>query len=60
MQALKPCPFCGARAAVHRAGAWFWIECTKCKCQTISNKDVEIVAEFWNRRSHDETDHIEG
>lgn len=60
MQELKRCPFCGARAALHRAGDWFWIECTVCFCHTLTNKDVEFVAETWNRRSHDETDHIEG
>jgi len=59
---LKPCPFCGGKAAVKQFANpknFYLIECSTCKCRTdgyqskIDNKDeenIQINADVWNRR----------
>lgn len=54
---LKPCPFCGGKAQIHKCyhyglGYEYWVECTVCEIRTpggIDNKESYEV-KLWNRR----------
>lgn len=56
---LKPCPCCGAPAAMHtNADDWNWVECSRCYLATqyrISAGDDcrRLVAGAWNKRQHE-------
>lgn len=57
---LKPCPFCGGRGRIMRAGNAYVVRCKECGAQTARNfiKDWHRnkyiaqgnAAEAWNRR----------
>ena len=54
---LKPCPFCGARAYVHRkilrasVTIWYVCLCEECPCQTWGSDNMQEAIEAWNRRA---------
>ena len=53
MSELKPCPFCGRKAAV----VWmefYWVECKKCKAETRGVHSRAAALELWNRRVGDD------
>jgi len=50
---LKPCPFCGGRALVHRHGIIF-AECTACRGRTKVCSTVYEAGMAWNRRAYPE------
>lgn len=56
---LKPCPCCGAKAAMRKnADGWTWVECTRCYLATqyriSAGEDCSpLVAEAWNRRQNE-------
>lgn len=54
---LKPCPFCGGKAAIHKGyrGILF-IKCIKCGSLTSFDNDICNVTcnkaiDYWNRRA---------
>lgn len=51
---LKPCPFCGGKAVVEKAGYPHHVFCIKCGAKTTGTgyaEEGELVAvEKWNRR----------
>ena len=53
---LKPCPFCGADAEVHRYYPPFgrrskvMIRCTSCKCNSGEHGRIDKAVKMWNRR----------
>lgn len=52
---LKPCPFCGGKAAVINSGVMIgqvYIACRDCYANTKSDSTVEKAMEAWNRRTH--------
>lgn len=62
MPELKPCPFCGGKAKIHKSakstvkgGLWYFVNCQGHKCKvypqtyTYSKKSYAINA--WNRRA---------
>ena len=60
---LKPCPFCGGKAAIY-AGDGVCVICKKCGCRTKSLADrysmvrtnggaIDAVIKRWNRREGD-------
>lgn len=65
---LKPCPFCGGRAAIYSStknifldDTAAWCYCTKCKSRGAEFEDTKNNGEFvikaieaWNRRVNDE------
>lgn len=54
MRELKPCPFCGGEAHIHRHER-FGVECDECGMGLgcIKNTEKEAI-EAWNRRVGDE------
>jgi len=44
---LLPCPFCGGEAHLFDG---YWVECTKCGCQTPETFE-EVAISAWNRRT---------
>lgn len=63
MSELKPCPFCGGKAQVHKHilslyGAM--VRCSVCGASTVvyKNHNIEDAVQFatyaWNRRDHDQ------
>lgn len=44
---LLPCPFCGGEAHLFDG---YWVECTKCGCQTPETFE-EVAIAAWNRRT---------
>ena len=59
---LKPCPFCGGKAAVHELETrtssigGYYVICTKCLTSSNNYSTPEIAAERWNRRVKDESE----
>jgi Lar family restriction alleviation protein len=51
MSELKPCPFCGGNAMIHRDDANIKIACSACLNQTGYGKALGMVAERWNTRT---------
>ena len=56
---LKPCPFCGDRAAIHKknddeVGFCYFVFCTKCCCETQYSRTEEEAISDWNRRADNE------
>lgn len=59
MAKLKPCPFCGSKATMHR-DSWdtpsgkavrFWVRCSKCGACSEEYLTEEKAEEAWNRRA---------
>lgn len=55
MKELKPCPFCGGKAAkgipwVATADRTFWIECSECGAETAAHDNEKSAAEAWDKR----------
>lgn len=60
---LKPCPFCGGKAAIQEGGDWpegraYWVKCVDCDAdgQTLAPTKDQIAGEkaaaiLWNTRS---------
>lgn len=57
MDELKPCPFCGEKAYLHRnIDKTAYIECTKCECRKPGDRrcfyiDKLRAIEAWNTRT---------
>ncbi|UEP23148.1 Lar family restriction alleviation protein [Burkholderia ambifaria] len=48
---LKPCPFCGGRAAIQQGGFTKYVMCLKCEVMGPNlASDVELI-DAWNRRT---------
>ena len=61
-EVLKPCPFCGGKAAMERmdvSDCKYRVRCSNVKCKIVLRtrwlKSAEEAAEDWNRR-HNERD----
>lgn len=64
---LKPCPFCGGKAAFHNCAelenetlkavlnSKIGVHCKHCKVATQPFENEQIAREAWNRRANDET-----
>lgn len=54
MKELKPCPFCGGEAELHKTHGIFWINCPNKKCgvgsATVTKLTEAEVATAWNTR----------
>lgn len=48
---LKPCPFCGERAALVADNGPYLVECVECRAAGPRAPYPKKAAEFWNRRS---------
>lgn len=46
---LKPCPFCGGKAVMHKIGTVYTLECLDCGGSLFKNTKTEVIA-AWNRR----------
>ena len=61
MEALKPCPFCSAKAEIHRHYPPFGgrvrvcVRCTVCKGNSGEWGRTDKAVEAWNRRKADGT-----
>lgn len=57
MNELKPCPFCGSKAAFRYVSAFprrkCWISCLGCSCMTAVFASEEEATTFWNKRTPD-------
>jgi len=59
---LKPCPFCGATAEVHKHYPPFGgrvrvtVRCTICRCNSGEWGRTDKAIEAWNRRVSDESE----
>lgn len=59
---LKPCPFCGSKATLHR-DSWedrpghkavaYWVRCAPCGSCSAEHHTPEKAAAAWNRRVDD-------
>ena len=59
---LKPCPFCGSKATLHR-DSWetspghkavvYWVKCSRCRSSSYEYHTPEQAAAAWNRRVDD-------
>lgn len=49
---LKPCPFCGGRAAVvqDRATGWWFVRCAACHAGGSGDQEQACAVRRWNRR----------
>ena len=47
---LRPCPFCGGGAGLHRNFDQWFVRCDKCEASTTNLQDKEEVVANWNRR----------
>ena len=52
---IKPCPFCGFTAELHKDCYRYVVQCTNCHIMTIHMKDEQTAIAIWNRRTK-ETD----
>jgi Lar family restriction alleviation protein len=50
---LKPCPFCGDRAQIVRAGT-FTVQCPDCGASGPPAPNIERAAVRWNKRKGDD------
>lgn len=51
---LKPCPFCGGQAVIHRIGnsrQSSRLGCEDCSCDLEANETAERTGSAWNRRA---------
>lgn len=52
---LKPCPFCGGKAAAIWNGAFdkdnYWVRCWECGAETPIYESEKEAKEAWNRRA---------
>lgn len=63
---LKPCPFCGSKARLHKQ-SWkdvrgivtrYWVRCAPCGSCSEEYNTAEKAEAAWNRRDyHDGLDH---
>ena len=61
---LKPCPFCGSRAKIHkRSDGYYYVDCSLDNgfCHVIPRTWIydtpEEAAEAWNRRAGEHSEH---
>lgn len=51
MTGLKPCPFCGRKAArVKHSGRWGWFVSCQCAAVGPSAESRDAAIEAWNKR----------
>ena len=48
---LKPCPFCGGEAVVHKFGTGYIAECLECATSTVCESTKAEAIEKWNNRA---------
>jgi Lar family restriction alleviation protein len=51
---LKPCPFCGFKAALcttDRSHPVYWVECISCNADATPSTDKEEAISAWNTRA---------
>lgn len=55
MEKLKPCPFCGGKAAIRKknddeVGVCYYVFCTKCCCETQYSRTQTEAIRDWDKR----------
>ena len=53
MTELKPCPFCGGEAFIHKEGDSYFVECIDCWVKMPDCDSEEWAEHYWNRRTND-------